>query len=249
MIKDVLFYPEAGLYKSKLPRALMKAGINIHNDPLRPFDVFVLWTYDKLGCKNDGFIKKHKPINYGCYDITKTRVAEIFDDIRIDPRFHSGFAVRKSERQCSNDDTLMECPTQKQDGFIYRRYIETNKGHGYVTYRLYMFDGIKFITSITNSGELFDKGINRTWQLESLDVIPEPRRREIESDAIAFGVHIAELDVLQDVYSGEFYVIDVNNVAGGGGWWKTESAEPFRVLYNHYLMECLNRRYEDGIKK
>ena len=245
---NILFYPDGLRRFSKLYHALSDLGIRFHNDIHSDFDLFFLWTYNKMGCEVDDFIRDNNPINTGCYDISKTKIAIIFDDIRVNPECYDGLVVRKSERQCSMDEVLIQCPTQRDDNFIYRRYINHHNGDGFVTYRLYYFNGIKFISSITNPCNLFSKDLNRSWKVESLDIIPLWRRLEIERDARLFGVDFGEIDVLFDVDDEYFYVIDVNNIAGSGGWGDYRF-EDLRLMYNNELITFLKERYEDSVKK
>ena len=213
----ILFYPDPLNQNCKIHQHLLQLEISFHNDIYKPYDIFIYWSYHKAKAELDEFTRTHKGLNKGCDDISKTRINDFFDNINVNPETYEGLVVRKTEGQCSLDETVMQCPTPKQDGYVYRKYIETKVDGMFVDYRLFYFGGIKFICIKRNPGPMFSRQ-SYTWHPMEIDCIPKAKRDEIEDKCKAFGFDIGEVDVLKDVNTGLFYVIDINNVSGLAFW-------------------------------
>jgi|WetSurMetagenome_2_1015567.scaffolds.fasta_scaffold26582_2 hypothetical protein len=214
----ILFYPEPITPNCRLWFSLIELGIEMTNDPTQPYDYFLYWSYHKTKAEQDDIVKNSNCLNKGCYDITKRRVNNVFDNIIVDPETFTGLMVRKSEDQCSMDDKMVKGPTRNEPGYIYRKFIDTKVGDYYIEYRLFYFGEIKFIAT-KKYIELFSKD-NFIWS-QPLSVIPIEKRMEIESSCKKFGFDFGEIDVLRDV-DGQFYVVDLNNIAGyTSAWFKS----------------------------
>ena len=232
----ILFYPEPITPNCRLWFSLTELGIGMTNDPTQPHDYFVYWSYHKTKAEQDDIVKNSNCLNKGCYDITKTRVNNIFDNIIVDPGTFNGLMVRKSEDQCSKDDKMVKGPIQREPGYIYRKFIDTRVDDYYIEYRLFYFSEIKFII-IKKNRQLFSKD-DYVMESQPLSVIPVTKRVEIESSCRKFGFDFGEIDVLRDV-DGQFYVVDLNNIAGYAlAWFKSGE---IKETYNENV-----RRYFSG---
>ncbi len=213
-IKSILFYPEALQSHSKLFFALEKLGICHHVHRGAPHELSFFWRY------NGGVMRRKKMpkgmINRGCTDVSKTRVAQVFDDIMVDPQTYVGPVVRKTEAQCDRKETLIMCPAPKEDGYIYRRLIDTREGDEYVDYRLYWFGGPGYLVK-RYKNDMLAKRYSR-WELVPLSLIPEKKMQDIERGCKKFGFDFGEIDLLKNCEG--WFVIDLNNTAGTPRWFK-----------------------------
>ena len=241
----ILFYPESLRANCRLYYTCKKLGVSFHNDPFRFYDLMFYWSYHKTTCPQPELIKSSSCVNKGCFDVTKTRVSEIFDDIRVNPEVYVGKVVRKSERQCGMDERLLTCPTKKEDSFIYRKFIDTRVNGKFVDYRLFYFGGDCFLVSKINRGEMFSKK-DFEWGLETLTILPEGRLEEIYKSCQKFGLDFGEIDLLKDE-KGKFYVIDINNVAGIARSWRTAELRQIRELYQRMFTNFLKKRVNGNI--
>lgn len=242
----ILFYPDLPRPINRLYHVLLDLGIKFHNNTSLPYDVAFFWTYeDKM--EPDSFIKGIDCINKGCFDVTKTRVNNIFDDIIVDPEIYEGLVVRKSERQCSLDEKIIICPSKKEEGFVYRKYIETRTDNAYVDYRIFYFGEIKFIVSKWNYGGIF-KRENHIWHLEPLSILSPDKIRSIEDGCKNFGFDFGEIDLLKDVHNNNFYVVDLNNIAGMAASWITEDMRYLREMYKEHFNEFIQNCIKNKIK-
>ncbi len=210
----VLFYPDRLRGHSKINLALKALGIHHHNDKDARHDLSFFWSYNGTGAANGSF---EGMVNSGCTDVSKTRVAKVFDDIIVDPETYRGPVVRKTENQCDRDETLVMCPAPREDGYIYRRLIDTREGDEYVDYRLYWFDGPKYMTK-RYKHEALSKKYHR-WEHVPLSLISSWKMAQITKGCKGFGFDYGEIDLL---YDGRWYVIDLNNVAGTPQWFKND---------------------------
>jgi len=84
-------------------------------------------------------------LNGQCTDISKTRVAEIFEHVAgyslaIDPETFTGAAIEKSEQNGVHDGRFVTCPTKRQRGKSYQRFIEASNGTTAVDLRTTIID-------------------------------------------------------------------------------------------------------------
>ena len=211
---------------------LLKYGIQHHNDPEQAHDVVFYWNYDKEVTALHPVIENaDSVINKGCYDISKKRTAQYFDNLTIDPQTYTGLAVRKKDIQCSKDDELIQCPCECDEGYICRRYIETRVDGVYHTYRLFYMNAIVMLAVVLNPGDFNNKSGERTIERRDIKIIPSAKRHDIVNGCKAMGVDYCEIDLLRDVNTGEWFVIDINNIAGGHGVWMTESGRKIFAEY------------------
>lgn len=226
----ILFHPDPLTEVCKLYPVLKGLGIDFHNYKTKPFDLFIYWSYHKSIAEQDEFTLVTSGLNKGCFDVSKTKINEVFDNIIVNPETYSGVVVRKTELQCSLDEVVLQCPTTKQDGYIYRKFIDTFENEKPTDLRLFYFGEIKFICKKTYLGAMFDRH-NYIWEPQPLFTIPIWKRQEIETKCKSYGFDIGEIDVLKDSNTGECFVIDINNVSGIAYNWNFKEYKWLRNLF------------------
>lgn len=236
----IMSYPDIIKPGSKLYHALKDLGVEMHHSPNRPHDVLIYWSYGKIPHIPDEFINTHKMLNKGCIDVSKKRVHQLFEDIFVDPETYTGKAVASTDRQCSCDHHVVNCPTKKRDGFIYRKYINCEDENGFYRLRLYVFGKVKFAVLRHSIKDFEDKGI-RAGKLELYDIKKIPVIDKINKILAKNNINICELDLLQDNDTKEYYVTDINNIAGSYKEAFYNEYNHIRIKYNTYLAKYLKR--------
>jgi hypothetical protein len=191
-----------------------KNNIEYHNDINKPYDLHIFWSPTKTKIKPDSITLEYpNVINRGCYDVTKYRVNEIYNDISINPETHKGICVAKLDRQCSHDKhKLVECPTKKEKGYVYQKFIEDKDENGnYIYYRIMYADGIKLIVKRKKKSIFITDSVSS--EIVPVDsIFNKEQEEDFNNKCKNFGVDYAEIDVMLD--NGVPIVVDVNNVAG-----------------------------------
>lgn len=230
----ILFYPSAINAECKLYHTMNRLGIEFHNDINKPYDIAIYWSYHK---SKGNHVINESFYNYGCTDVSKTRIDKIFGtNLIVNPERYSGKVVRKTEEQCSLDEVVINCPAPAQDGYIYRRFIDTFEDGKPTDLRVFYFNGLLFVAKKIYLGAMFDRH-NYKWVNVHIDIIPELKRLEIISKCQQFGFHIGEIDVLKDSNTGECFVIDINNVSGIAYNWDLPENRWLRDKFDVVFMD------------
>ncbi|GEM_PF-5731170 len=236
----ILFYPDPLNQDCKLFQHLRNINVEFHNDPTKPYDICFYWSYHKTVAPK---IEIPNAINAGCYDITKTRINTIFDNLIIDPFTYVGKAVKKGDGQCSKDEILVNCPLKTKDNnSIYLRHIDTFEDGMFTDYRIFYFGAISFICIKRRFGGEFSRK-EYNWVEMQLNCIPKKKRNEIEYKCKKFGFDCGEIDVLRDVNTDEFFVIDLNNVSGIAYNWNYPEQERIRKRFENNLFNFLQAHF------
>jgi len=214
----ILFYPDPLLSKplSRVYRILQGVDwIDYHNDPTKPHDLHFFWSYTKSKIIPDDItMLSTDVINRGCYDITKQKVNDVFNDLSVDPRSYHGICVEKLEMQGSHrSHRLIHCPTEPKSGFIYQKYIENREGAYYIKYRVCYADGVKYVVKKYNRS-IFNSDYVLSVNVPVQELFTPEQENDLMQKCKIFGVDFAELDVM--INDGIPVVIDVNNIVGGG---------------------------------
>ena len=221
----ILFYPDPldnYEHYSRVLRILEKCDwVTFHNNPLKPYDLHIFWSYMRNKITPPALTLKDKIVlNRGCWDISKVKVNRIFNDISIDPREHKGICVEKYDWQGGHHwHSIVECPIEPKPGYIYQKYIDDMEGDFYIRYRVFLMDGI--ITHVSkryekHRFETFIKGEPQTVKIENIapsDFFTDDEMADILNKCHKFGVDFGELDILID--NDKKIILDVNNVVGG----------------------------------
>lgn len=229
---DILFYPDAmrgnrikWAIENLNKRYSENLNITYHNDINKHFDIFIYWSYH-AGVANmrftlrepDDFIKTNNPINMGCYDISKSKLNRIFDNILVDPSNYNGLMVEKSEMQGTHDGKVIQGPIPKaildlQKNRSYQKYIDTLQDDGnYICYRTYFSGQIDFIMKKYSLGQ-FRPNYTKLELVTAEDTYTPEQIKWINEKCDVFGLELGELDILKDK-KGEIFVVDINNVCG-----------------------------------
>jgi hypothetical protein len=236
----ILFYPDRidNLKRfSRMYRLLKdRADISFHNNPLKPHDLHVFWSYTRHSITPDSItLNAPNVINRGCWDISKEKVNRIFDDLFVDPLKHKGVCVEKYDRQGRHSmHRLVNCPISPKKDYVYQKYIKSQEDGMFVRYRVIWMDKITHIMKIYQS-DAFESRVIKVEEARVRDVFTKKQEADFERKCKAFGVNLAEMDVLID---DKPVVIDVNNIVGGStirGYNDTEFAERIDNAVINYL--------------
>jgi len=160
--------------------------------------------------------------NFRCTDISKSRVAEVFEAVfgyplAIDPETWSGEAVEKSEENGAHDGRIVTCPRPPAPGKVYQRLIDTIGEDGCARdLRTQCIGGQVVIVWVKR------RAAAARFLPPNLSAVSRPPRQifsEAELGLIArfvraMGADWCALDVLRD-RDGRIYVVDVNKTDAG----------------------------------
>ena len=163
-----------------------------------------------------------KRFNFACTDVSKSRVAEVFEQVfgyplAVDPQSWSGPAVEKGELNGVHDGRVVQCPTTPQPGKTYQRLIDTAEGDYSYDLRTPCVGGRPVVVWVKR------KPLDNRFSIHNLAVMaqaPEtvysPRElKQIARFAAAMGLDWGGLDILRDGPSGRIYIVDVNKTDVG----------------------------------
>ncbi len=244
----ILFYPDIPRYPSRVWDICEKRKIPYHNDPYKDHDLQFYWSYHKdvrIPDRYDSFAD----VNAGCWDITKSKVDRIFNDISIDPELYDGVCIKKSDRQSVQDVELVQCPVRPEPGYVYQKNIENKEGDRWIEYRVTYADGIKMILKYYNvlpfnlTSKEKKKRIIERIPIDS--IFTASQEFELMIKCREFGFDYGEIDVLLD--DGYPVVIDVNNVAGMGRG--VDAFDPYRQEMADIFENFINKSYENRANK
>ena len=156
-------------------------------------------------------------INGECRDITKTRVAEVFEDVfgyalAVDPTTHRGRMVCKSEGNGTHDGHIVSGPCAAREGWVYQRVIETENA-GYVTDLRCptVFGKLAVVCRKRRETERRFDNYNADCELlEPKEVFSAEELAKITDFCAAMRLDWGGLDILRDRTDGRIYIVDVN---------------------------------------
>ena len=236
---NILFYPDRldNYHRySRVLRILEKCDwVTFHNNPRAPYDLHIFWSYTRKKIKPPELTLRDKIVlNRGCWDVSKQKVNDIFNDISIDPRKHQGNAVEKREWQGGHRwHSIVECPTEPKKGYIYQRYIDDREEGFYIRYRIFLMDGV-----ITHVNKRYEKYRFKTSTIRVENIAPDEfftveEISDITQKCRKFGIDFGELDILVD--NGKKIVIDVNNLVGGHHPGILARSQPYKEIDQSFL--------------
>lgn len=163
-------------------------------------------------------------LNFGCTDISKSRVAEAFGkaagySLAVDPVTFAGRMVEKSEANAAHDGRVIEGPLDMPvEGKAYQRLIDNEIPGGLVEdLRCCLVGGTPIIVFRKR------RPLERRFLNENVQVLlDEPRKcysadeiRVIEGFAAEIGLDWGGVDVLRDRTTGRIYIVDANKTDMG----------------------------------
>jgi hypothetical protein len=156
-------------------------------------------------------------INFGCEDISKTRVARTFEAVfgyplALDPRRHRGLAVEKGEANGVHDGYVVRCPGPRRPGRAYQRLIDNIEAGEAVDLRTPFVGGRPVVVFVKRRPE--DQrfaNVNTSIRLaRPEEVFTAAEIETLSRFARAMRLDWGGLDILRDRKSGRLYVVDVN---------------------------------------
>ncbi|TAL36524.1 MAG: hypothetical protein EPN98_04535 [Phenylobacterium sp.] len=163
-----------------------------------------------------------RAFNYACTDISKSRVAEVFEacfgyPLMLDPEQGVGLAVEKGEANGVHDGRLVWLPTRRRPGRTYQRLIDNVEDGMAVDLRT-PFVGGKPVVVFIKRRPVQDRFANHNADV----AMAEPREVFSEDEIARLGVFCrvmgldwGGLDILRDRPTGRLYVVDVNKTDMG----------------------------------
>jgi hypothetical protein len=156
-------------------------------------------------------------INFGCTDISKSRVAEAFEAVfgyplALDPERHVGDAVEKGEANGAHDGRVVRCPMRPRAGRVYQRLIDNRDGDEVVDLRTPFVGGRPVVVFVKRRplAERFANANSSIRLARPDDVFTAREIAALSAFAAAMRLDWGGLDVLRDRRTGRLYVVDVN---------------------------------------
>ncbi len=165
-----------------------------------------------------------KLINFGCSDVSKTRVAQACEQafgspLAVDPTTYVGAAVEKSEINAAHDGRIVQCPIVPVAGKVYQRVID-NRGLDP--------DLVDDLRTCTIGGEAVCVFIKRrpvtkrflNTNTEVLlrkpdDVFSPDELAQIAAFTRDIGLDWGGVDVLRNKADGRLFIVDANKTDMG----------------------------------
>ncbi len=163
-----------------------------------------------------------RAFNYACVDISKSRVAEVFEacfgyPLALDPERGSGLAVEKGEANGVHDGRLVWRPTRRRPGRTYQRLID-NVEDGLAVDLRTPFVGGKPVVVFIKRRPIEDRFANHNVSVsmaEPRDLFSDEEIERLGVFCRVMGLDWGGLDILRDRPTGRLYVVDVNKTDTG----------------------------------
>lgn len=165
-----------------------------------------------------------KLINFGCTDVSKTRVARASEiafgtPLMIDPAAYVGPAVEKSEINAAHDGRVVQCPTPAVPGRSYQRLIDNRSVDPNLV------DDLRTCTVGGKPACVFIKrrpvakrflNTNTEVLLRKPEEVFTPEEiAQISAFTHEIGLEWGGVDVLRDRTDGRLYIVDANKTDMG----------------------------------
>ena len=161
-------------------------------------------------------------INSGCADVSKSRVAEVFEQVsgralRVDPETWTGAMVGKSEKNGAHDGRLADGP-RPSEGLVWQRFIDTLAPDGCVEdLRCPTVGGEIPVVYLKRrpAARRFENYNSEVRLMDPKAAFTEAERGFIRDFARAMGLDWGGVDVLRDRRDGRLWIVDVNKTDMG----------------------------------
>jgi glycosyltransferase involved in cell wall biosynthesis len=234
-VPTVLLYPDK-LRGNRLKFALDALGYNYHNDPTKPYDVALYWSYHQVRRELDDTSATLPLLNKGCWDISKEKVNKVFDNVNVNPETYHGVAVRKTNHQGAHNGELTVCPQPQKPGWVYQKFIDTKENNHYLCYRVFYAGQVDFVVKQWET-DMFKLSHAKVEMVDKRELMTEEQERWLCDKMVEFGCDFGEVDVLKDK-DGEIYVIDLNNVAGNSHIMWELVRVPYVEEVKQFIKKC-----------
>jgi hypothetical protein len=231
------------LIRSAYVRMMRPAKLSVHFAPDRPRPWYIVWSAMALGGVKYARNPKDADaafyfedltigappegmsataLNAACTDISKSRVAEVWEQVSgyplsLDPMRHSGEAVEKSEVNGVHDGRVVVCPHVPRPGFTYQAFIDASDGKTAFDLRTTIIDRKPLFVLVKTKPAANRFSIhNTTVKYTALErVFSDVEVDLLTRFAETMQLDWAALDVLRDRGTGRIYVVDVNKTDTG----------------------------------
>jgi hypothetical protein len=188
----------------------------------RPEDADVAFAFDDATCGAQASARHLPGFNFGCADISKSRVAAAFETafgypLALDPRQWTGPAVEKSEANGTHDGHIVACPREPRPGRTYQRLIDTVRGDGFAyDLRTHVIDHRPVIVweKRRAAEQRFLPPNLGARTLRPSEIFSVAEIAAIARFTRAMGADWCGLDILRD-RDGRIYVVDLNKTDAG----------------------------------
>jgi hypothetical protein len=162
-------------------------------------------------------------INFGCTDVSKSHVAEVFEQVfgyplAVDPLRSVGAIVEKSEKNGVHDGAVIQAPAAPRDGYVYQRLVDTTDDQG----RCYDLrtpcvggEPVLVWRKQKPAGRRFAIQNRRASLHKPEEVFSAEEIATIRRFNARMGLDWGGLDILRDRQDGRLYVVDSNKTDVG----------------------------------
>lgn len=219
---SIAFYPEQPARWYNIYSVVQFAGLRIVSDLDEADHIFIFddATYSDAGA---ALAPHHaaKAINLHASDISKHHVERIFAevfgyDLAIDPRRHTGPAIRKSQTNGAHDGVTIECPIPDEayaPDYSYQRLIDSTFS-GETSEDLRFAYAFGEIVTVFHKHKPLDDRFGTTYLSVDVrqadDVFSEQERKLLIRFCQRMGLDFGAVDAMRDKHDGRLYVVDVN---------------------------------------
>ena len=166
--------------------------------------------------------KRHEILNIRSTDISKNHVDKIFEKVfgyamSIDPETYQGTCVRKSNTNAKHDGVVLQCPTPREEGYVYQKLVNSHCGDDKVMdMRIHIFrDSIPFLLKrYKNIQDIFHMTVD-TEIAETNELLSKEEQEKVLEYCRELGIDYGELDALRDNEDSKLYIVDANNTPAG----------------------------------
>ena len=168
-----------------------------------------------------------KSFNFGCYDISKSNVASVFEQVfgynlAVNPHKYKGPIAVKSEKNGAHDGFQTTAPLPAGEAtdpdMVYQKLIDNSVGGQWAEdMRCPIIDGeIKLVFVKRRPLEKRFANLNSSVVLcEPDDFLSDTERAKLKEFAKAMHLDWGGMDVLRNKQDGKIYVVDVNKTDMG----------------------------------
>lgn len=163
-------------------------------------------------------VKGLKSLNFNCNDISKTKVASVFQDVfgyplELDPANHTGPMVAKSDGNGRHDGNIVDGPQDPQPGIVYQKVVNNETDDGHVAdLRCPTLFGRPLLVYIKERPvDKRFRNMNARARIEKPeDIFSGKELALISQYCQKMHLDFGGIDVLRDKNSGQIYIVDVN---------------------------------------